>query len=269
MSETSLDGKVVVITGGGTGIGAATARRYASEGAKVVVLGRRLEPLQTVAAETGALPIATDASDGAQVRAALAQVVSEFGGIDVVVANAGGHGLSTVEETSDEEWAAAFQTNVTTAFVIAREALPELIKRKGQIVIVSSLAGVFAGPGVAGYTVGKHALIGLTKSLARDYGKHGVRVNAVCPGWVRTPMADGEMDDLLAIRPELKDRVSAYAKVTDNVPLHRAAEPEEIASVIRFLGSAESSIMTGNTILADGGAHIVDLPTIAFDNPNA
>src|SRR5690606_37786738 len=109
----------------------------------------------------------------------------------------------------------------------------------------------------------------LTKSLARDYGKHGVRVNAVCPGWVRTPMADGEMDALMSDRPELADRASAYAKVTDNVPLHRAAEPAEIASIIRFLGSDESSIMTGNTILADGGAHIVDLPTIAFDNPNA
>jgi len=269
MSEASVDGKVVVITGGGTGIGAATARRYASEGAKVAVLGRRIEPLQAVADEIGALAIATDASDAAQVRSALERVANEFGRIDVVVANAGGHGLSTVGETSDEEWETAFSTNVTTAFVVVREALPELLKSKGQIVIVSSLAGVFAGPGVAGYTVGKHALIGLTKSLARDYGKHGIRVNAVCPGWVRTPMADGEMDALMSIRPEIADRASAYAKVTDNVPLHRVAEPEEIASIIRFLGSDESSIMTGNTILADGGAHIVDLPTIAFDNPNA
>lgn len=262
--ESSLKGRVVVITGGGTGIGAATARRYVSEGARVAVLGRRIDPLNSVANEIGALAIATDASDPTAVREALNKVVGEYGRIDVLVANAGGGGLSTVSETSDEEWASAFQTNVTTAFVLAREALPELLHTKGQIVIVSSLAGLFAGPGVAGYTTGKHALIGLTKSLARDYGKYGIRVNAVCPGWIRTPMADGEMDELVSLAPEIGSRDHAYATVTQDVPLGRPGDPEEVAAIIRFLGSEESSIMTGNTILADGGAHVVDLPTIAF-----
>lgn len=262
---STVDGKVVVISGGGTGIGAATARRYASEGARVAILGRRPGPLEEVATSIGALAVVADASDSQSCAAAIATVVAQFGGIDVVVANAGGHGLSPVGETDDEEWATALTTNVTTAFVLARAALPHLIESKGQIVIVSSLAGLFAGPSVAGYTVGKHALIGLTRSLARDYGKQGVRVNAVCPGWVRTPMADAEMDELGRLAG-FADRAEGYGLVTLDVPLGRPAEPEEIASIIRFLGSGESSIMTGAVILADGGAHIVDVPTLAFDH---
>lgn len=264
---SSVQGKTVVITGGGTGIGAAAARRFAAEGAHVAVVGRRAEPLAAVAAQTGVLALTADAADADQMAAVLDRVAQEFGGLDVLVANAGGGGLSTVGETSDDEWSGALRSNLTTAFVTIRAALPLLTASKGQIVIVASLAGVFAGPSVAGYTVGKHALIGLTKSIARDYGRFGVRVNAVCPGWVRTPMADGEMDALMTVHPELPDRAAAYASATVNVPLGRPAEPDEIASIIRFLGSGESSIMTGNTILADGGAHIVDLPTISFDHP--
>lgn len=260
-SGTSGDGAVVVITGGGTGIGAATARRYAGEGARVVVVGRRREPLERVAAETGALAVVADASDRAEAEAAIARVVAEFGRIDVVVANAGGHGLATVADTDDDAWELAFRTNVTTAFVLARSALPHLIESRGQIVVVSSLAGLFAGPSVAGYTVGKHALIGLTRSLARDYGRYGVRVNAVCPGWVQTPMADAEMEEF-AREAGLSGPEQGYALVTADVPLGRPAQPEEIAAVIRFLGSAESSYVTGATIVVDGGAHIVDVPTI-------
>ena len=131
--------------------------------------------------------------------------------------------------------------------------------------VVSSLAGLFAGPSVAGYTVGKHALIGLTRSLARDYGAHGVRVNAICPGWVQTPMADAEMDEF-SEKAGIGSREDAYRTVTADVPLGRAALPSEIASVARFLGSAESSYMTGAVLVVDGGAHIVDVPTLAFDH---
>lgn len=273
-ADTGLRGNVVMITGGGTGIGAAVAERYANEGATVVVVGRRREPLDEISKRIGAIPIVADASDAAAVRAALDEVLEQFGRLDTIVANAGGHGFSAVGETSDDEWRAALETNLSTAFVMAREALPALERSAevggagagGQMVIVSSLAGLFAGPGVAGYTAGKHALIGLTRSLARDYGKRGIRVNAVCPGWVRTPMADAEMDHFVDRAPAIADRAAAYAAVTRDVPLGRPAEPREIASVVRFLGSSQSSYITGAVIVVDGGAHVVDLPTIAFEH---
>ena len=269
--DSDVQGRVVVITGGGTGIGAAIAERYADDGATVVIVGRRREPLEEVAARIGATAVVADASDGASARAAVAEVVERFGGIDVLVANAGGHGFAAVGDTSDDDWDAAIKVNLSTAFVMAREALPALLadsngRSGGEIVIVSSLAGLFAGPSVAGYTVGKHALIGLTRSLARDYSRQGVRVNAVCPGWVRTPMADAEMDEFASHAPEIADRAAGYAAVTRDVPLGRPAEPAEIASIVRFLGSSQSSYMTGAVLVADGGAHIVDLPTVAFEH---
>lgn len=257
--------RVVVITGGGTGIGAAVAERYTAEGARVVVVGRRAEPLDAVAALTGAHPIVADAADDASARAAIAAALERYGRVDVLVANAGGHGFATVTDTDDASWDAALRANLTTAFVMARAALPALIETQGQIVVISSVAGLSAGPSVAGYTVGKHALIGLTRSMARDYGRQGVRVNAVCPGWVRTPMADAEMDEF-AQHAGLDSREDAYAAVTRDVPLGRAAAPAEIAAVVRFLGSAESSFITGSVLVADGGGHIVDVPTIAFDH---
>lgn len=269
MSEAgtrSHRGRVVIITGGGTGIGAAVAARYAGEGHVVVILGRRSAPLEEVAEATGAHPIVADVSDTSSCEVAIAEIHDRFGGVDVLIANAGGHGFAVATETDDEAWAESFDGNVTTAFNIARAALPRMQENGGQIVIVSSLAGLFAGPSVVGYTVGKHALIGLTKSLARDYSRHGVRVNAVCPGWVRTPMADGEMDEFASHAEHIDDREAAYAEITKDVPMRRAAEPEEIASVIRFLGSQESSYITGATIIADGGAHIVDLPTLGFEH---
>lgn len=264
-SGAGVAGKVVLITGGGTGIGAAIAERYAAEGAHVVVVGRRPEPLDAVASAVGAVPIVADAADTSAARAAVATTLERFGRLDVLVCNAGGHGFSSVTDTEDEAWSASMRANLTTAFVMARESLPALIEAKGQIVVISSLAGLFAGPSVAGYTVGKHALIGLTKTLARDYGRHGVRVNAVCPGWVQTPMADEEMDEFAA-HAGLGSRAEAYAAVTADVPLQRAAQPSEIAALVRFLGSGESSYMTGAVLVADGGAHIVDLPTIAFEH---
>lgn len=265
-TDSDITGRVIVITGGGTGLGAAVAERYAAEGAHVVVVGRRAAPIEAVAERLGGFAIVADAADTAAARAAVAAVLERFGRLDVLVANAGGHGFAAVADTDDRAWDDALRANLTTAFVMAREALPALIESEGQIVVVSSLAGLFAGPSVAGYTVGKHALIGLTRSLARDYGRHGVRVNAVCPGWVRTPMADDEMDEFARHAGFEGGRDAGYAAVTADVPLRRPAQPEEIASIVRFLGSSQSSYVTGAVLVADGGAHIVDLPTIAFDH---
>lgn len=258
-----LEGKVALVSGGGTGIGAAIADRFRREGAQVVITGRRREPLEAVAAATGASIFVGDAGVAKDAAAAVRSAVEEFGGLDIVVANAGGHGLGSLLDTDDESWALAVHSNLTTAFVLSREAMPSLIERRGSIVIVSSLAGVFAGPRVVGYTTTKHALVGLTRSLARDYGPQGVRTNVVCPGWVKTPMADEQMD--VIVGRDGVTREEAYLEATSEVPLRRPAEASEIASVCLFLASSESSIVNGAVLLADGGAHIVDLPTLVFD----
>lgn len=258
----SLQGKVAIVTGGGTGIGAACARRLAAEGVRVCVVGRRKELLEQVAEEVGGLAVVADVSQTHEMKRAVKEVADHFGGVDVLVANAGGHGLGDALHTDDSSWAQARQANLDTAFIAARETLPMLIDRRGTIVFVASIAALAAGADVCGYTTFKHAMIGLTRSLARDYGPRGVRVNAVCPGWVRTPMADEEMQPLMQERGLSLDE--AYALMTADVPLRRAAAPEEVASVVRFLVSDDAAIVTGAVIVADGGSTIVDVPTLAF-----
>ena len=260
---SSFHGKVAFITGGGTGIGAAVARQFAAAGGKVVLMGRRLAPLEEVAGALDGLAVAGDAADATDVRRALAKAGEAFGGVDVLVANAGGHGLGSLVDTDDASWALATRLNLDTAFVCSREAMPQLVARRGNIVILSSIAGHFAGPAVVGYVTMKHALIGLTRSLARDYGCQGVRVNAVCPGWVRTAMADEQMQVLID-KHGLPDVDAAYALVTRDVPLGRAASPDEVAQSVLFLASPAASMITGTSLMVDGGASAVDLPTIAF-----
>lgn len=255
-------GKSVLVTGGGSGIGAAIAARFRREGAGVVVMGRRMEPLEEIGRETGAIPCAGDAGIAADCDRAVRLAVERFGGLDVLVPNAGIAIPGPVHELDDAAWNASIQTNLTSAFLLCRAALPSLMERRGTIVMVSSLAAVAAGPNVAAYVTTKHALTGLTRSLARDYGRRGVRVNAICPGWVRTPMADQAMDYIATMKGI--DREAAYRLVTTNVPLGRPGEPHEVAAVCLFLASAEASLVTGALVMADGGAHVVDVPTIAL-----
>jgi NAD(P)-dependent dehydrogenase (short-subunit alcohol dehydrogenase family) len=258
-----LEGKVALVTGGGTGIGAATARRFVDEGARVAVTGRRPEPLERLAEEIGALAVVGDAAQAEDMGRAVACAVERFGGLDIVVTGAGGSGTPAVGKTSDDRWAAALDSNLTSAFVTCREALPALLSRGGgSIVIVASAAALAGPPGLAGYTAAKTGLIGLMRSLAVDYGPQGIRVNALCPAWVRTPMADEEMDRLGRARGIGRD--DAYELATRLYPLRRAAGPEEIAACCLFLASPESSFVTGTVLIADGGGSAVDVGTLPF-----
>ena len=253
------------MSGGGTGIGAATARRLAAAGARVVVMGRRAGPVEEVAAEIGGLACVGDSAAPADAERAVTLATGELGGLDVLIANAGGDGSAAALDVDDGLWEAVLRSNLTSSFVLARAALPALTERSGAIVVVSSVAGLFAIPDDVGYTAAKHALLGLTRSLARDYGPRGVRVNAVCPAWTRTPGADASMDRLGERRGV--DREGAYRLTTAHVPLRRPVTADEVAAACVFLASPDASAITGAVLPVDGGSSAVDLSTAAFDDP--
>jgi len=259
-----LEGKVAILSGGGTGIGAATARRFAVEGAGVVVTGRRREPLEAVAAETGGLAVAGDAADPSHAPQAVAAALERFGSLDIVVANAGAGFGGSAGEVDDGRWSRTLDVNLTGPLRLVRAALPTLLERGGgSIVLVSSVSGLVAAPDSAAYIASKHGLIGLARSLAVDYGPKGIRANALCPGWVITQMADEGADELAAMRGI--SREEAYRVGTEHVPLRRAANPEEMAACILFLACDESSYVTGATLVADGGTAIVDAGSLAWE----
>jgi meso-butanediol dehydrogenase/(S,S)-butanediol dehydrogenase/diacetyl reductase len=251
-----------LVTGGGTGIGAAVARRLAADGYGVVVAGRRLDPLAQVAAEIGGIAVAGDCGEPAGADTAVRTAVEELGGLDALVYCAGvSHSGSVVDQTPDS-WDAVLRTNLTGAFLTARAALPHLEQRGGSMVAVSSLAGLRAGPSSAAYGASKAGLNMLVQSIAVDYGPRGVRANAVCPGWIRTEMADGSMDALAGARGT--DRDGAYRLATARMPIRREGEAEEVAGLVSWLLSPAAAYVNGAVIPVDGGANLLDAGMLEF-----
>lgn len=259
-----LGGKVAIVSGGGSGIGEATARACAREGAHVVVTGRRAGPLEAVATAIDGLAIAGDITAPGHAEAVVEAAVDRFGGLDVVLANAGVGLGGTAGDVDDERWLRTLDVNLTGVLRLVRAGIPALLERGGgSIVLVSSVSGLVSATGSAAYDASKAALLGLTRSLAVDYGPSGIRANAVCPGWVVTPMGDASMDELAAERGITREQ--AYALATRHVPLRRAASADEIAACCVFLAGDESSIVTGAALVADGGGTAVDVASLAFD----
>jgi NAD(P)-dependent dehydrogenase (short-subunit alcohol dehydrogenase family) len=254
--------RAALVTGGGTGIGEAIARRLAADGLRVCITGRRREPLEAVAAETGALAVVADTGDEGEVQASVDRALDAFGRLDVLVCNAGVGASGAVAEQTPERWETVMRTNLTGAFLACRAALPSLVESRGAIVTISSDAGLRAAPRSAAYCSSKAGLIMLTKCLALDYGPQGVRANCICPGWIRTPMADGEMDELGELRGT--DREGAYGLATSRVPLRRPGTPEEIAAAAAWLASEEAAFMTGAVVAIDGGNVVVDSSAMEF-----
>ncbi len=193
---TDLKGKVALVTGGGTGIGGAVARRFVNRGAQVVVVGRRVDVVEQLASEIGALALQCDVGVTASVEQTIAQLVERCGGLDIVVNNAATVQIGNVEQLDDAAWSSVVEVNVNGPMRVARAAIPHLRARGGgSIVNVSSIGGLFAAKNSAVYGTTKAALLGLTRSLARDYGREGIRVNTLCPGWVDTPMVEPRAAD--------------------------------------------------------------------------
>jgi len=254
---------VALVTGGGTGFGAATAELLAERGWKVAVCGRREKPLQAVAEATGGLPVRADLADPDAGAAVVDAVLAEFGRLDGLVLNAGIQRLGNLETLSRQDWDDVFATNVSGPFHLAKAALPHLLASRGTVVSVSSVAAIRTAIGMTGYGASKAALSALTHSIAVEYGPAGVRANVVCPGWGRTEMADDEMVEIG--RPRGLDVDEAYALVTSLVPLRRPGQAREMAAAIVWLLSSESSYVNGATLTVDGGHTALDPGTVPFD----
>ena len=251
--------KVALVTGGGSGIGAATARRLAADGWGVAITGRRPEPLDALADELDALALPGDVGERADAEAAVAATVEHFGGLDGLVLNAGRSGApGSLLEVDPDGFADVHRVNVLGSLVTARAAIQPLLERKGALVAVSSVAGLRAAPDSVAYCSSKAALVMLAQCIAVDHGPAGVRANVVCPGWTRTPMGDRAMAGLAGGPDE------AYAEATRHVPLRRACSPEEVAGAIAWLLSDDASYVNGAVLTVDGGSTVVDIGALAF-----
>ncbi|XBB67900.1 SDR family oxidoreductase [Nocardioides sp. WV_118_6] len=255
--------RVVLVTGGGTGIGAAVARLLTAGGDQVVVCGRREEPLRDVAAGTGARAVVADVSEPAGIARVVDETIAAHGRLDGLVLNHGIIHVGRVDEVTPEQWEETLRVNLTSPFLLVRAALPHLLAARGAVVAVSSVAALRAADGMAAYSASKAGLQMLVQSLAVDHGRDGLRANAVCPGWTATEMGDAEMAELGAARG--LSVADAYRLATAVVPQRRAARPEEVAAAVGWLLSGAASYVNGVVLPVDGGSCVVDPGTLALD----
>lgn len=249
---TRLAGKIALITGGGTGIGRATALAFAAEGAKVAVAGRRAEKLRNVVAEVEkrggeAIPVQADVSKATDAARAVSEVARRFGGLSVLVNNAGVLSATTIEGISEEEWDRLMAINLKGVFLMSRAALPEFRKKGGgSIVNVGSVLGLVAMKDRAAYSASKGGVTMLTKAMALDHAHEQIRVNCICPSIVETELVQGLFSATEAGR-------AAKAARMAGIPLGRMGKPEDVAMLAVYLASDESSWVTGLAIPIDGG----------------
>ena len=236
--------RIAVVTGAASGIGAATARRLADDGAELWLVDRAEEALGQLAVRLSANWLAADVTE----PGAAERVLERAGGVDVLVTAAGGILRRTAEETSDADWDAALAVNLTATFRFCRAAIPAMRRRGGgAIVTVGSGWGLVAGPRAVAYAATKGAVVNLTRAIAIDHGPDGIRANCVCPGDTDTPLLHDELAQLG------EEAAAGIAASGSGRPLGRVAAPEEIAAAIAWLASPDAGHVTGTTLVVDGG----------------
>lgn len=248
----SLHGYHALVTGGGSGIGAAIARHLAGAGARLSLLGRRMEPLLTVAEEIGGRAVQCDVADRAAIQGAFDEARAAHGPIDMLVVNAGIGDSASFEKIERQNWDRLLSVNLTAAFDCAQAALPDLLRSdNGRLVFIASIAGLKGVPYAAHYAASKHGMIGLMRSLAAEYAKTALTVNAVCPGFVDTPMTDQSVARIA----DRTGRTEADSRglIAQMNASGRLVQPDTIAAMVLTLCSKQGRDVNGAAITVDGG----------------
>jgi len=265
VSMKKLDGKVAIITGASKGIGEGIAKVFAKYGAKLVLAARGDKVIELAEELTSvgyqAIGVMTDVSDKASVDNLIKEAIKKYGTIDILVNNAGVCVLSDLISCSDEDRDYHININIKGVWNVTKAVAPYMIKQKeGKIVVMSSVTGdMVADPGEAAYATTKAALVGFTKAISRELADYNVNVNAICPGYVRTPLVEG-----MAIQSCPENPESVIEGIAAGVPLKRLAMPEEIGELAAFLSCYESSYITGTQIVIDGGSTIPETFTMGI-----
>lgn len=245
----SLEGEIALITGGGTGIGFGIAEAFVQAGARVILVGRRVEPLQAACAQLGSASSfeSHDITATEEAPALIDRAAQRVGPITILVNNAGIHLKKPALETTALEFNAILQTHVVAAFALTRAALPQMIERKhGNILFIASMASLFGIPRVAAYSAAKSAYLGLVRTLATEVSAQGVRVNAIAPGWVESAM----------MRKALDDDPERSRKILERTPMNCFGRAEDIGLAAQYLCSEAARFITGVVLPVDGGASI-------------
>ncbi|MDX8044407.1 SDR family NAD(P)-dependent oxidoreductase [Gracilibacillus sp. S3-1-1] len=238
-----LDGQVAIITGGASGIGAETAKLFVQEGAKVVLVDMDEAKGNALASELSsqgadAIFVTADVLNEVQVNDVFSKTISEFGKVDILFNNAGIGAVKPSEQLDFSEWRKTVGVDLDGVFLVAQKAIKQFLQADGGVIVnTASMYGLVGSPGSAAYNAAKGGVINLTRSLALEYAERNIRVNALCPGFIDTPIL-GETDRQM---------------LSDSTPMKRLGKPEEMAKAVLFLASEDSSYMTGNTLTLDGG----------------